>query len=97
MLVAGGAAGGSPVAHEDLVDQAEIYDPTTGRFCASECVSGSAGRRIFHSATVLEDGRVLVYGGLGQGGTALEQAVLFYPSTSLFVPLDLDPARGVDR
>jgi hypothetical protein len=88
VLIVGGAAGGSPDAPAGLIERAEIYDPTTGLFYVSDQVEA----RIFHTSTVLADGRVLVYGGLGTGGGPIATAEVFDPDAGTFASLALDPA-----
>ena len=60
---------------------AEIYDPTTGQF--SETGSMSTFRDN-HTATRLEDGRVLVIGGGGEGYASSESADVYDPETGTF-------------
>ena len=60
---------------------AELYDPATGTFGATG--SMAAGRN-GHSATLLQDGRVLVAGG-SDGSTVLTSAELYDPKTGVFV------------
>ena len=95
VLIAGGytapppaAAGGITLASvrtaesaASVLETAEIYDPTTGRF--SETGSMSTFRDN-HTATRLEDGRVLVIGGGGEGYASSESADLYDPETGTF-------------
>ena len=53
VLITGGQAG-------DVINSAEIYNPTTDTFAA---VGNMASRRYLHSATTMPDGTVLVAGG----------------------------------
>lgn len=57
---------------------AEIYDPTTGAFAATGNMQFSHGVTL--TATLLNDGRVLIVGGLN----ALLDAELYDPSSGLF-------------
>lgn len=71
----------------------EIYDPTTGVFTATDRM---ARGRWLHTATLLDDGRVLIVGGqptncTGTGGCfpeALNTAELFDPVTDTLTPTD---------
>jgi hypothetical protein len=85
VLIVGGAASGSPDAPTGLVGLAEIYDTSAGFHGASDLVEA----RIYHTATVLADGRVLVYGGMGTGGEPLATAEVF--DDGMFESLALDP------
>lgn len=66
------------------VSSAELYDPGTGEFNAT----GSMATARFHqTATLLDDGRVLVVGGAdiaGGGMTALPSAEIYDPRTARF-------------
>ena len=73
VLVAGGSRGGVGT-DAPAFDTAEIYDPDAGEW------SGVAGMSVGHSrhtATLLQDGRVLVTGGTGK----IAAAELFDPAT----------------
>lgn len=58
---------------------AEVYNPTTG---AWQEVSPLLEARRAHTATKLEDGRVLVVGGIGEDGIALATAELYSRSSN---------------
>lgn len=63
--------------------EAELYDPATGTFS----VTGSLNTpRAGHTATLLENGQVLIAGGLAYEPqpTELSSAELFDPSTGTF-------------
>lgn len=61
VLIVGGAVLGND-GKENLIGTAELYDPATGEF--SELPEPPGGPRIYHAASALPDGRVLVTGGL---------------------------------
>src|SRR5215831_8384964 len=70
-------AGGRRVADQDVLDSAELYDPSTGRWS----VSGSLiYPRSGHTATLLPDGKVLVAGG-DRGTESAGTVELYDPAT----------------
>ena len=78
VLVVGGRAYVDPGYLVPIAD-AEIYDPTA----ASASWAPTAAMltaRAGNSATLLPDGRVLVAGGIGPGGTVLNTAEVFEPA-----------------
>ena len=82
VLIAGGISSGIPVFPSTVEASAELYDPS-GSFI-------SAGRMIVarwaHSATLLQDGRVLIAGGSSslEGPDASASAELYDPVTGSF-------------
>lgn len=60
---------------------AEIFDPATGAFTSTGEMSVARGG---HTATLLNDGRVLVTGGTDRRATAFRTAEIFDPSTGAF-------------
>ena len=69
---------------------AELYDPSSGTFAPTGSMSAT---RCEAKSVVLNDGRVLVIGGLGSG---IGTAELFSPSTGTFTPAGpLNIARGI--
>jgi len=77
ILVTGGYE--SDGQHWDVLSSTELYDPETGKFSPT----GSMGEsRMEQTATLLNDGRVLIAGGSGignSGGFGLTSAVLYQP------------------
>jgi hypothetical protein len=77
VLVAGGAVGVPPSA-VTLQSNARLYDPATGSFSST----GSMARgRYTYTATLLNNGKVLVAGGSGENS-----AELYDPVTGTFTP-----------
>jgi hypothetical protein len=67
---------------------AEVYQPSTGKFASAGAMIGS---REGHTATVLNDGRVLIAGGVGYGGIGVyygssSTAELYTPKTLIAAP-----------
>jgi xylose isomerase len=60
VLLSGGHNSTTP-----FMTSAELYDPATGVFGTTGNLSAG---RFLHTATLLDDGRVLLAGGLGSGG-----------------------------
>jgi len=72
----------SPVCLGDPIASAELYDPQSGAWSATQ---GMVAPRASHTATLLPDGRVLVAGGEGDASTsagfALASAELYDPAS----------------
>jgi hypothetical protein len=62
---------------------AEIFDTAKGAFTLTGEMSAT---RVYHTATLLGDGRVLVSGGDDRYGTTFGTAEIFDPSTGIFTP-----------
>jgi Galactose oxidase, central domain len=82
VLITGGELSGfgspSPLA------STELYDPTTGTFASTGSMTTS---RVFHTATMLYNGKVLIAGGLdpsANGNVFLASAELYDPGTGTF-------------
>lgn len=79
VLVTGGGTGAllSPVASNTT----ELYDPYTRTFAPGPLMSAP---RTLHTATLLQDGRVLVTGGTLTLGAGLASAEIYDPATGTF-------------
>jgi hypothetical protein len=60
---------------------AEIFDPAAGTFTSTAAMTAN---RVFHTATLLGDGRVLVAGGDDRHTNTYDTAEIFDPSTGVF-------------
>lgn len=85
VLITGGYSGGaSAIAGPSFAgasSTAEIYDPDTGKFTATGQMSAP---RFWHSATLLNSGKVLIAG--GYPAPPLSSAELYDPATGSFTP-----------
>ena len=80
VLVAGGVSNGSSPWSNSCAATAELYNPSTGQWTTTGSMTKT---RASHTATLLNDGSVLVAGGLCNGGGAYadNSAELYDPST----------------
>jgi len=62
---------------------AETFDPVTGTFTLTGAMSVN---RVYHTATLLDDGKVLVTGGDDRYTNTYDTAEIFDPSTGVFTP-----------
>ncbi|EMY79761.1 kelch repeat protein [Leptospira weilii serovar Ranarum str. ICFT] len=62
--------------------RAEIYNPATGQWTETGPVQAA---RIYHTSTRLNDGRVMVVGGIGSTGGALASTLIYNPQTDQWV------------
>jgi hypothetical protein len=74
-------AGGGRASAGQVVSSAELYDPTTGMFMATNAPMTAA--REYHTATRLPDGKVLIAGGFN-GSSNLNTAELYDPVSRTF-------------
>ena len=81
VLAIGGAAIGGPVfgGGQQAQDSVEIYDPVTGLFANFGTMTEP---RQNHTATELNDGRILIAGGVGRPFVSATAEVLAGPSPS---------------
>ena len=76
VLIVGGIRTSDGGSHWETLQTAEIYDPSSGAFSATGSLNQA---RVFHAATLLADGRVLITGGSGNNS-----AELYDPGTGSF-------------
>ncbi len=76
-------AGGYRSDTDECQRGAQLYDSATGRFTTTGSL---ATGRNFHTATRLDDGRVLIAGGFHAQQGTLDSAELYDPATGAFTP-----------
>jgi len=92
VLIAGGGPANWVSTAFPYLASAELYDPATGTFLPTGTMTMP---REDHTATLLEDGRVLIVGGNDEGSHTTPTAELYDPSTGAFSPTgSLRTARG---
>jgi hypothetical protein len=74
VLVTGGQ---STTGSLSALSSAEIYNPVTNTWSAAGTMSTP---RVFHTATLLADGTVLITGGINDVGATLQSAEIYYPT-----------------
>lgn len=89
LVVGGETEAGAPVA-----PAAYVYDHDTGELCADECLSDVPAPRVGHTATRLEDGRVVIIGGHTPGDEGvLGDVFVFLPDEGRFERLPASVER----
>jgi hypothetical protein len=78
VLIVGGV---NQVGGYHTLQSADLYDPTTKTFTR---LASFSGNRDLHTATLLNNGKVLIVGGSSEGGTIYADAILFDPVSNLF-------------
>ena len=78
-------AGGSDLANEETLDSAEIYNPTTGTFTLLISTLNTA--RVGQTATLLDNGQVLIVGGYDPDYGLIADAELYDPPSQTFIDL----------
>jgi len=78
-------AGGSDLANEETLDTAEIYNPAAGTFTLLTATLNTA--RVGHTATLLNNGQVLIVGGYDPEIGLIADAELYDPPTQTFIDL----------
>ena len=91
VLVTGGT--GLDIGPSFFLASAELYDSSTGTFTAT---GNMTARRVRHTATVLNDGRVLITGGISPVGTGASFNVDWIQSSAeIYTPPVLIPAPAL--
>ena len=72
------------VVPSGALNTAEFFEPKTGNFVG--VFDAMTSTRSEHTATLLDDGTVLLVGGVDQNGAALASAEIFDPRTQTFIP-----------
>jgi len=70
---------------DEAVSTAFVDDPRTGR--TTPLRVGPHFARYCHTATVLPNGTVLIFGGIGSDGAVVQASELFDPSTNMFTTI----------
>lgn len=78
VLIAGGSGGALSLG---VTASAEIFDPATNTFAATGALTKA---RLFHTATPLSDGSVLIVGGIGPNGVRIGEVERYDPATGSF-------------
>ena len=84
VLIAGGASGNRPMFATNALPSAEIYNPIARTF--TQLAASMSDSRVSHSASLLQDGTVLLAGGMDDTLTPLSSADIYDPATQSFTP-----------
>jgi hypothetical protein len=79
LLVAGGIGSGGA-----SIDKAELFNPAARAFGHFSSVGSMTTARAYHTATMLQNGKVLVVGGLDSSNAPLASAEIYDPATRTF-------------
>ncbi|MCB0377837.1 MAG: hypothetical protein KDD33_05030 [Bdellovibrionales bacterium] len=95
VLIAGGWEGGVSFTGADATYTAEIFDPVTNK---TKVLHRMHAPRAWHTATLLDDGKVLITGGFRWNG-GLATAEIFDPETERFTQLTsaMKEGRGAHK
>jgi hypothetical protein len=92
VLIVGGWDSNGDLITSDAADS-ELYDPATGTFVASGTLNTG---RDTHTATLLNNGKVLIAGGFDSNSNIIDSAELYDPATGTFTPTgNLNIGRAV--
>jgi N-acetylneuraminic acid mutarotase len=83
VLVAGGLNSNVAPDQQQVFANSEIYDPAVGTWTPAGSLNTA---RYGHTATLLNNGTVLVTGGSSQGGSELSSAEIFDPASGTWTP-----------
>ncbi|MES0490083.1 MAG: DUF4382 domain-containing protein, partial [Leptospirales bacterium] len=81
LITGGNNHQGTPKNPSPAGDSAEIYNPATGTFSATGMMNA---RRIYHTATLMANGKILIVG--GHDGVPIAMAEIYDPATGTFSP-----------
>ncbi len=79
VLVVGGCTGQNANGCTGVTAAAEIYDPATGRWSATDSLHAARGA---FSTTTLSNGQILVAGGINAAGNPINSAEIYDPTRS---------------
>jgi hypothetical protein len=96
VLIAGGLGPGSGESMVTIPD-VDLYDPVTNSFAPSASTPLMNEARSGATATLLNNGKVLVAGGSGTSNAILASVDLYDPATNSFVPAASTPTMNNGR